>query len=153
MWTVQLCLSCSGCTLTGLLSKHLSNKNATENIVAGKTFKSTELTEDEMYQYTGITLYMGNLKLPMMRDFWCHGHRPLPHLQLEHSYEWPCERCPQWQQQTDDHDCLHRICPLCDSLLCTAFLLFAVYHLQHNLSVGERMVATKDRIAIAWSST
>lgn len=41
-----------------------TDKNAAKNIAAGKNFKWTELTETEMYQYIGITLYMGILKLP-----------------------------------------------------------------------------------------
>ncbi|XP_049912472.1 uncharacterized protein LOC126397608 isoform X2 [Epinephelus moara] len=47
-----------------------TNRNAAKNIAAGKKFKWTELRESEMYQYIGITLYMGILKLPKLRDFW-----------------------------------------------------------------------------------
>lgn len=49
------------------------------------------------------------------------------------------------RNSTDNYDCLHRIHPLDDSL-CAACK--AVYHPQQQLSVDERMVANKARIAL-----
>ncbi len=45
----------------------------------------------------------------------------------------------------DEYDCLHRIRPLYDSL---RVVCKAVYHPDKNLSVDERMVATKARISL-----
>lgn len=47
-----------------------TNRNAVKNIAAGKKFKWTELTEAELYQFIGLTLYMAILTLPKLSDYW-----------------------------------------------------------------------------------
>ncbi len=50
-----------------------------------------------------------------------------------------------WKKGTDEYECLHRIRPLYDSLRVACK---AVYHPDKNLSVDERIVATKARISL-----
>lgn len=47
-----------------------TNKNVAKNLAAGKQFKWTELTEAELYQFIGLTMYMGILKMPNLSDYW-----------------------------------------------------------------------------------
>ncbi|XP_040912821.1 piggyBac transposable element-derived protein 4-like [Toxotes jaculatrix] len=136
-----------------------TNKNAAKHIAAGKKFKWTELTEAEFHQYIGITLFMGILKLPKLRDYW-RGNTifHVGHLQKVMSRDrflaitWNLhmsdpakDTVNDSKKGTTDYDCLHRIRPLYDHLRVACK---SVYHPQRNLSVDERMVATKARIAL-----
>ncbi|XP_030586306.1 piggyBac transposable element-derived protein 4-like [Archocentrus centrarchus] len=136
-----------------------TNKNAAKNIAAGKKFRWTDITETEMYQYIGLTLYMGLLKRPKIKDFWCTSsifRVPYPPQVMPrdrfYNIAWnihmsdPAEDALNDSRKgMDNYDCLHRIRPLYDSLRVACK---AVYHPQQHLSVDERMVATKARIAL-----
>lgn len=136
-----------------------TNKNAAKNIAGGKKYKWADVTEAEMYQYIGITLYMGILKLPKLKDFWrASSIFHVPYIQEVmprdrfltiawniHISDPGEDAFNDCKKGTDDYDCLHRIRPLYDSLRVACK---AVYHPQQNLSVDERMVATKARIPI-----
>ncbi len=136
-----------------------TNKKAARNTAAGKKFKWTEVTEEEMCKYIGLTLYMGILKLPKLRDYWCVKsifHVPYPQNVMSRdrflSITWnmhlsdPAEDAANDRKKgTDEYDCLHRIRPLYDSLRVACK---AVYHPDKNLSVDERMVVTKARISL-----
>ncbi|XP_047225332.1 uncharacterized protein LOC124870586 [Girardinichthys multiradiatus] len=116
-----------------------TNKYAARNIAAGKKLKWTEVTEAEMYQYIGMTVYMGVLKLPKIRDFWRTDSVfsvPYPAKVMSRdrflSITWnihlsdPAEDALNDSRKgTHDYDCLHRIRPLYESL-CVACK--AVYH-------------------------
>ncbi|KAL4009293.1 hypothetical protein ACER0C_003145 [Sarotherodon galilaeus] len=136
-----------------------TNKNAAKNIAAGKNFTWTDLTEAELYHYIGITLYMGVLKLPKMRDFWrvnsiFHVQYPSEVMTRDRflTITWnihmsdPAEDTINDRKKgTTDYDCLHRLRPLYDSLRVACK---AAYHPQQNLSVDECMVSTKARVAL-----
>lgn len=105
-----------------------TNKNAAKNIAAGKNFKWTELTEAEMYHYFGLTLYMGVLKLPTMRDFWhvnsifhveylsevMSRHRFLTITWNVHMSDPAEDALNDRKTGTGDYDCLHRVRSLYD---------------------------------------
>uniref|UniRef100_A0A3P9DG32 PiggyBac transposable element-derived protein domain-containing protein n=1 Tax=Maylandia zebra TaxID=106582 RepID=A0A3P9DG32_9CICH len=130
-----------------------------KNIAAGKKFTWTDLPEAELYHYIGITLYMGVLKLPKMRDFWrvnsiFHVQYPSEVMTRDRflTITWnihmsdPAEDTLNDRKKgTTDYDCLHRLRPLYDSLRVS---YKAVYHPQQNLSVDERMVSTKARVVL-----
>uniref|UniRef100_A0A3Q1B481 PiggyBac transposable element-derived protein domain-containing protein n=1 Tax=Amphiprion ocellaris TaxID=80972 RepID=A0A3Q1B481_AMPOC len=136
-----------------------TNKNAAKNIAASKNFKWADVTVPEMYQYIGLTLYMSTLKLPKMRDFWrtdsiFHVEYPRKVMSRErfltiagnmHISDPADDVINDGKKGTDDYDCLYRIRPLYDSLHVACK---AVYHPRQELSVDERMVATKARIAL-----
>ncbi|XP_030604467.1 piggyBac transposable element-derived protein 4-like [Archocentrus centrarchus] len=100
-----------------------TNKNAAKNIAAGRKLKWTELTEAELYRYIGLTLYMGLLKLPKVRDFWrassiFHVRYPAEVMSRDRvlAISWnlhlsnPAEDALNDSRKgTDDYDCLHRI--------------------------------------------
>ncbi|KAL4009424.1 hypothetical protein ACER0C_003276 [Sarotherodon galilaeus] len=124
-----------------------------------KKFTWTDLTEAELYHYIGITLYMGVLKLPKMRDFWrvnsiFHVQYPSEVMTRDRflTITWnihmsdPAEDTLNDRKKgTTDYDCLHRLRPLYDSLRVACK---AAYQPQQNLSVDERMVSTKARVAL-----
>ncbi len=134
-----------------------TNTKAARNTAAGKKFKWTEVTEEEMCKCIGLTRYMGILKLPKLRDYWhvkSIFHVPYPQnvmfRDLFLSITWnmhlsdPAEDAANDREKgTNEYDCLHRI--LYDSLRVACK---AVYHPDKNLSVDERMVATKARISL-----
>uniref|UniRef100_A0A3Q0R7S0 PiggyBac transposable element-derived protein domain-containing protein n=1 Tax=Amphilophus citrinellus TaxID=61819 RepID=A0A3Q0R7S0_AMPCI len=119
----------------------------------------TELTEAELYRYIGLTLYMGILKLPQIRDFWRASsifHVPYPaevmsrdrfltitwNIHMSHPAE---DALNDSKKGTDDYDCLHRIRPQYDSLRVACK---AMYQPRQQISVDERMVATEARTAL-----
>ncbi|XP_017288883.1 piggyBac transposable element-derived protein 4 isoform X2 [Kryptolebias marmoratus] len=134
-----------------------TNKNVAKNIAAGKKFSWTELRKAEMYQYIGLTLYMGMLKLPKVKDFWRGSsifHVPYPHTVMSRArflaIAWNVHMSNpakdvfnDSRKGTADYDCLQRVRPLYDHLRAACK---AVYHPQQNLSVDERLVATRARI-------
>ncbi len=140
LWTTQHQLSFSKCIFDKSAIKTLcsnTNKKAARNTAAGKKFKWTEVTEEEMCKYIGLTHYMGILKLPKLRDYWCVKsifHVPYPQNVMSRdrflSITWnmhlsdPAEDAANNRKKgTDEYDCLHRIRPLYDSLrvACKAF--------------------------------
>ncbi|XP_047244443.1 piggyBac transposable element-derived protein 4 isoform X2 [Girardinichthys multiradiatus] len=112
-----------------------------------------------MYQYVGMRVYMGVLKLAKMRDFWrtdsvfsvpypakvMSRDRFLSITWNKHLSDLAEDALNDSRKGTHDYDCLHRIRPLYDSLSAACK---AVYHPQQNLSVDESMVATEARIAL-----
>jgi len=76
-----------------------------------------------MYQYIGITLPMGIVKLSKLRDFWCaisifHVLYPQKVMSRDQFLAWnihtsdPVEDAfNDSRKGTDDYDCLHRIHP------------------------------------------
>ncbi|XP_051801615.1 piggyBac transposable element-derived protein 4-like [Acanthochromis polyacanthus] len=136
-----------------------TNKNAAKNIAVGKKFRWADVTVPEMYQYIGLTLYMSILKLPKIRDFWRTDsifHVEYPRKVMSRKrfqtitgnlhMSYPAEDViNDGKKGTGDYDCLHRIRPIYDSLRVACK---AVYQPRQELSVDERMVATKARIAL-----
>lgn len=107
-----------------------------------------------MYQYTGISLYMGILKLPKQRTSSIfHVLYPQKVMSRDQflTITWNIQMSDPVEDSLNDskkgtagYDCLHRMCPLFDSL-CIACK--AVYHPQQNLSVNECVVATKAELS------
>lgn len=136
-----------------------TNKNAEKNIAAGEKFVWTDVTEAEMYSYIGMTLYMGILKLPNRRDFWRTNSifqlsypskvmsrgRFFTITQNLHMSDPEKDALNDSKKGSGDYDCLHRVRPLYDSLRVACK---DVYHPRQKLSVDERMVAIKARIAL-----
>uniref|UniRef100_A0A3B5R3B2 PiggyBac transposable element-derived protein domain-containing protein n=1 Tax=Xiphophorus maculatus TaxID=8083 RepID=A0A3B5R3B2_XIPMA len=136
-----------------------TNKNAAKNLAAGKKFCWTDVTANEMYAYIGLTLYMGLMKRPQLKDFW----RTTTAFQVSypgkvmsrdrflnihtnvHMSNPEDDAVNDQKKGTPDYDPLHRLRPLYDSLRVACK---ALYHPRKNLSVDERMVATKAKIGL-----
>lgn len=133
-----------------------TNRNAAKNLAAGRKFAWTELTEAELYRYVGLTLYMGILKLPKVRDFWransiFHVQFPAAVMSRDRflAISWnihlssPAEDALNDSRKgSDAYDCLHRVRPLYDSLRAACRL---AYHPQQHLTVNERLLAVQAR--------
>uniref|UniRef100_A0A3Q2ZSM9 PiggyBac transposable element-derived protein domain-containing protein n=1 Tax=Kryptolebias marmoratus TaxID=37003 RepID=A0A3Q2ZSM9_KRYMA len=120
-----------------------TNKNAAKNLAAGKQFRWTDVTADKIYEYIGLTLYMGLMKRPQMKDFW----RTTTAFQLSYPGKVMSRDCflkiNANIHMSDPND--DTTAPLYDSLKVACK---AVYHLRQNLCVDERMVATKAKIGL-----
>ncbi|KAL3991578.1 ATP-dependent RNA helicase DDX56/DBP9 [Sarotherodon galilaeus] len=120
-----------------------TNKNATKNQHLGKK-----------YNFFGLLIYMSLVSLPSLRDYWRQNHIlsvPLPSKVMTRdrfrSIFWNIHLSDPEEDLKNDakkgtpgHDKLFRIRPLYDEILsaCQAY-----YHPRRELSVDERMVATK----------
>ncbi|XP_016521942.1 piggyBac transposable element-derived protein 4-like [Poecilia formosa] len=136
-----------------------TNKNAARHLAAGKNFKWTDVTEGEMYRYIGLTLYMGILKRPQLKDFWrtstifqvaypsqvMSRDRFLNITTNMHMSDPVADAVNDGKKGTPEYDRLHRLRPLYDSL---QIACKAVYHPRQHLSVDERMVATKAKTSL-----
>lgn len=112
-----------------------------------------------MHRDTGLTLFMGILRLPKLRDFWRTSsifHVPYPcrvmsrdrffNITLNIHMSNPEEDAVNdGKKGTADYDCLHRLRPLDDSLRVACK---SVYHPQKNLCLSEHMVDTSARSAL-----
>ncbi|XP_008415172.1 piggyBac transposable element-derived protein 4-like [Poecilia reticulata] len=136
-----------------------TNKNAARHLAAGKKCKWTDIKEGEMYQYIGLTLYMGILKRPQLKDFWktttifqvLYPPKVMPRDRFInitaniHMSDPVADAVNDSKKGTPEYDCLHRLRPLYNSVQVACK---AVYQPQQHLSVDERMVATKAKIRL-----
>ncbi|KAK7175582.1 hypothetical protein R3I93_002491 [Phoxinus phoxinus] len=131
-----------------------TNTNAAKNIANGKKYSWKNLTVEEFFKYLGLTFFFALVRLTNIRDYW--RTNTIFSLQFPHSVmtrdryqviSWnihmsdPDEDVHNDQKKgTPAYDRLFRLKPLLDDIkhACRSF-----YHPRQNLSVDERMVATK----------
>jgi len=135
-----------------------TNKNAERNKIKGKTFVWKLFTPLEMAKYLGLLLYMTVCDFPKMTDFWRTKHIfsvPFPATVLPrdrflaisrnlHMSDPLEDAANDLKKGTEDYDCLHRVKPLLDMIRNRCM---SIYHPKRHISVDERMVATKARVA------
>uniref|UniRef100_W5LV63 PiggyBac transposable element-derived protein domain-containing protein n=1 Tax=Lepisosteus oculatus TaxID=7918 RepID=W5LV63_LEPOC len=107
------------------------NKNAEKRRAQGIKYEWHPVSIKDMYQFMGIQIFMGLLTSHNMREYWS--------CQTLHIGD-PKEDSPK-------HDPVFQLRPFLDPLLlaCQSF-----YRPRQNLSVDERMVASKSRIGFRW---
>uniref|UniRef100_A0A8C2KIB2 PiggyBac transposable element-derived protein domain-containing protein n=1 Tax=Cyprinus carpio TaxID=7962 RepID=A0A8C2KIB2_CYPCA len=123
-----------------------TNKNAVRNL------------EREMKKYIGLHLYMGVMAIQKVRDFWRKKtlfHVPFPATVMSRDrflaiscnlhISDPMEDAENDKKRgTEEYDCLHRVQPLLDIMRNRCM---SIYHPRQQISVDERMIATKARIS------
>nr|XP_046228017.1 piggyBac transposable element-derived protein 4-like [Scatophagus argus]XP_046235978.1 piggyBac transposable element-derived protein 4-like [Scatophagus argus] len=136
-----------------------TNIYAAKKIAGGQKRKWSDVTIDEVYHFLSLVIYHGLVKTTAGRDMWRRGRL--------YSLAFPASVMPGYRYEAilalfhmsdpaDDvandllrgqpgFDGLCRLNPLQDQILtaCRAY-----YHPRQNLSVDERMVATKARIGM-----
>ncbi|XP_017312676.1 piggyBac transposable element-derived protein 4 [Ictalurus punctatus] len=131
-----------------------TNKQAARNIEQGCKYKWTALTVDEFYKYIGLIYFMALIKLDHIRDYWRQNNifsiafpRTVMTRDRYRTISWNVHMSDPDEDQENDirrgtpqYDRLFRVKPLMDRIreACKTF-----YHPQRNLTVDERMVATK----------
>lgn len=131
-----------------------TNKQAAKNIAKGKKYKWTDIDHQEFFKFLGLTFYFAMVKLQNIQDYWKKDtifSVPFPaNVMVRDRY-----RVISWnihmsdpdkdvendkKKGTPDYDPLFRLKPLLETVqnACKAF-----YHPRQNLSVDERVVATK----------
>ncbi|XP_058872197.1 piggyBac transposable element-derived protein 4-like [Acipenser ruthenus] len=134
-----------------------TNKNGKKQQAQGKKYQWDPVSIKELYQFLGILIFMGLLTTHTVRDYWSPRRPygiPFCHTVMSRKrYEaiaWTLHISdPEEDKENDQkkgtpqHDRLFRLRPHLDSLLlsCKAY-----YHPRQNLSIDERMVASKARI-------
>uniref|UniRef100_I3JTA2 PiggyBac transposable element-derived protein domain-containing protein n=1 Tax=Oreochromis niloticus TaxID=8128 RepID=I3JTA2_ORENI len=132
-----------------------TNKNATKNQHLGKKYKWTDVETEHLYQFFGLLIYMSLVSLPSLRDYWRQNHIlsvPLPSKVMTRdrfrSIFWKIHLSDPEEDLKNDakkgtpgHDKLFRVRSIYDETLSRAGI--AYYHPRRELSVDERMVATK----------
>ncbi|XP_029295518.1 piggyBac transposable element-derived protein 4-like [Cottoperca gobio] len=133
-----------------------TNKQAAKNTARGKKYFWTAIHTKEFFKYVGLTFYFALVKLDNIQDYWKK--------KTIFSVPFPANVMPRdryrkisWnihmsdpdkdvendrKKGTPDHDRLFRLKPLLDTIkdACKSF-----YHPRQNLSIDERMLATKAR--------
>ncbi|XP_049328029.1 piggyBac transposable element-derived protein 4-like [Astyanax mexicanus] len=134
-----------------------TNKYAARRSVQGIKRQWTDVNADEMLKFLSITIYMGLMKPSATRDLWrkdrLHSH-PFPaSVMAGYRYEAISAYLHMSDPDADvkndqlrgqpEYDGLFRLKPLQEQILaaCRAY-----YQPHQNLSIDERMVATKARI-------
>ncbi|XP_064179982.1 activating transcription factor 7-interacting protein 1 isoform X1 [Anguilla rostrata] len=131
-----------------------TNEHAARAIARGSKYKWADIGMEEFYKYIGLIFYMALLKLNDIRDYWRQSNIfsvafPAT-IMTRDRYRAICwnvhmSNVDEAQENdrkrgTPEHDKLFRVRPLMDTIqhACKAF-----YHPRRNLSVDERMVATR----------
>lgn len=123
-----------------------TNKNAENNLAAGKKFSWISVTPEELYME--LVFYMSVLNLLKVSDMWrvkLIFHVPFPHKVMSrdrfifiawnmHMSNPEEDAVNDRKKGKEDNYSLHRLRPLYDSLRTT---FMAVYHLHQNLAVDE----------------
>lgn len=135
-----------------------TNKLAERNIAAGKRYKWTTINPAEMFKFIGLVLYMGVLKLPAVNDYWKRKNIfsvNFPNTVMTRdrfrAISWNIHMSDpeedvvndrKKQSQPDEYDTLFRLKPLMTEIKAACQ---SAYHPKKQLSIDERMVATKAR--------
>ncbi|XP_046874079.1 piggyBac transposable element-derived protein 4-like isoform X3 [Hypomesus transpacificus] len=131
-----------------------TNKQATINQRKGSKYQWTDIDVEELHKFLGLLMYTSLVTLPSIQDYWKQNHIlsvPFPATVMPRdrfrTISWnihlsdPEEDVKNDQLKgTQQHDKLYRVRPLMDEIrtACKAY-----YHPKKELSVDERMVATK----------
>ncbi|XP_067283810.1 piggyBac transposable element-derived protein 4-like [Pseudorasbora parva] len=131
-----------------------TNTNAAKNIASGKKYSWKNFTVEEFFKYLGLTFFFALVRLTNIRDYWRTNtifSQQFPHsVMARDRYQvisWNIHMSDPDEDVHNDrkrgtpaYDRLFRLKPLLDDIkhACRAF-----YHPRQNLSVDERMVATK----------
>ncbi|KAJ8381080.1 hypothetical protein SKAU_G00018580 [Synaphobranchus kaupii] len=134
-----------------------TNKKAQRRIDQGMKTPWSPLEPGELYRYFGVLISMGLVRCPETRDYWSRARcysLPFPCTVFSRTrfeaISWALHISdPDTDGQndalrgTDRYDCLFRLRPLIDEVVaaCRSF-----YQPRQQLSIDERMVATKARI-------
>ncbi|XP_035391616.1 piggyBac transposable element-derived protein 4-like isoform X1 [Electrophorus electricus] len=136
-----------------------TNKYAAQRTAAGMKGQWTDIDANEMFKYLSITVYLGLVRPSCIQDLWrrdCLHSFPFPAFVMTgkryiaisanlHMSD-PAEDVRHYQRRGQpEYDRLFTLKPLQDQILtsCQAY-----YHPRQNISIHERMVATKARIGI-----
>lgn len=150
-----------GCFFDGEVLRLLcsnTNTNAARNKERGRRFGWWQVTPEELKKFVGLLLYMGVMEMPKMTDLWRKNHIfsvPFPSTEMSRDrfkailsnlyISDPAEDVRNEQARGQEQfDVLHCVRPLLE-LMRTRCM--AVYHPRQHISVDERMVGTKARIA------
>lgn len=131
-----------------------TNEQACKNIAKGKKYHWSPVTEEDMYKYLGLTFYFSLVKLSSIPEYWRQNTIfsqvfPAKVLTRERylTISWnlhlsdPNEDLQNDEKKgTSQYDPLFRLKPLLDTIK-TACQTY--YHPRQNISIDERMVATK----------
>uniref|UniRef100_A0A4W6EU27 PiggyBac transposable element-derived protein domain-containing protein n=1 Tax=Lates calcarifer TaxID=8187 RepID=A0A4W6EU27_LATCA len=136
-----------------------TNKQAAKMIKQGKKYGWTDLQVEEFYRFVGLLLYMSIVKLDRIADYWRQNHLfslPFPvgimtrdryrtiswNLHLSDPDE---DVCNNRKKGTAEHDRLFQLKPLLNTIrtACKSF-----YHPHRDLTVDQRMVASKAKIPV-----
>ncbi|XP_066569538.1 piggyBac transposable element-derived protein 4 [Amia ocellicauda] len=131
-----------------------TNKQATKRIAQGLQFKWTDVTPQEFLKYLSLVIFMGLLKLGSVKAYWRNKHIfcvPFPKTVMSrdrwrfissnlHMSDPAKDAVNDGKKGTSEHDPLFRLKPLMTEIqtACKSF-----YQPRKNLSIDERMVATK----------
>ncbi|XP_068422390.1 piggyBac transposable element-derived protein 4-like [Clinocottus analis] len=136
-----------------------TNKNAKKNLKKGKKFIWTDITPQELTRYLGMLLFMSVCNLPKMSDFWRQKnifHVPFPALAMSRDrfrfissnlyMSDPKEDVVNdWKKGTKEYDPLQKVRALLEIIRNRSK---NIYHPKQNISVDERMVASKPRLSM-----
>ncbi|XP_071397591.1 piggyBac transposable element-derived protein 4-like [Centroberyx affinis] len=134
-----------------------TNKKAQQRLDQGKKFPWDLLEPHELYRFFGLLISMGLVRCPETQDYWsrvrCYNF-PFPRTALSrtrfeaiswalHISDPDADKQNDALKGTEGYDRLFRLRPLLDDVVaaCGAF-----YQPRRQLSIDERMVATKARI-------
>ncbi|XP_062325519.1 piggyBac transposable element-derived protein 4-like [Osmerus eperlanus] len=131
-----------------------TNKQAARKQQKGSKYQWTDVDVEEMHKYMGLLMYTALVTLPSIQDYWKKNHIlsvPFPAKVMPRdrfrSISWSIHLSDPEEDVRNDqlkgtpqHDKLFRVKPLMDDIrtACQAY-----YHPKKELSVDERMVATK----------
>jgi len=133
-----------------------TNRQAARQKAGGKKYKWTDLSPPVFYQYMGLLLFMGLVKLYRVQDYWTQNHMcslafPAQVMSRERyrTITWNLHLSDPDEDVLNDrtkgtaeHDPLFRLRPLLDAVktACKAF-----YHPHRALAVAERALAPEGR--------
>ncbi|XP_047657493.1 piggyBac transposable element-derived protein 3-like [Tachysurus fulvidraco] len=131
-----------------------TNTNAAKNVASGKKCSWKNFTVEEFFKYLGLTFFFALVRLTNIQDYWRTNtifSQQFPHsVMARDRYQvisWNIHMSDPDEDVYNDrkrgtpaYDRLFRLKPLLDDIkyACRAF-----YHPRQNLSLDERMVATK----------
>lgn len=144
---------------TALTLCNNTNKQAEKQVSQGKKFLWTKLTSTEFFKYLGLTFYFALVRLPYVPQYWkkqtIFSQTFPPTVMTRDRYQtisWNLhmsdpdkDRENDSKKGTSEYDNLFRVKPLMDDIqvACRTY-----YHPKQNISINERMGATKSRTGI-----
>ncbi len=136
-----------------------TNKQAAKNITKGKKYTWTDVSHQEFLKFIGLTMFCALVKLKNIKDYWKKDtifsvQFPANVMSRDryrviswniHMSDPDQDRENDKKKGTPEYDCLFRLRPLLETIqnACKSF-----YHPRQNLSIDERMVATKAHVGM-----
>ena len=138
-----------------------TNAHAAKQEENGKKFKWTPLDSRKFYAFIALLVFMGMVRVPQVQDYWANDHffgqefckTTMSRLDFM-SVLWNIHLSDPEEDEENDrrkrandprYDNLHKLKPLIDQIAGSCQRLYVP---RRNISIDERMVASKARIGI-----